>query len=128
MALSIAVEAKDALDKLWSACSIWGVFKQEEVASYITHASVHRNTPISKLVDLMIYRWEEYDGSRSQMQWTYGSPVSFFTGGMWDNPEKWPWKSGRAAVGINKPTLNTFQEEPEDWVQEWRKKNGMAPL
>jgi hypothetical protein len=128
MAVSVAVETKEALDKLWGATSIWGVFKQEELAALIAHESVHRNSPLPALVDLMIHRWQEYNDVMSQLQWTYGGALGFFMSGRWDNPEKWPWKAGRAAVGVYRAAPEEAKPTTEAWINEWRAKNKMALL
>jgi hypothetical protein len=45
--------------------------------------------------DAMLSHWKKYTEAASRLNWTYSGIDKFFSGGMWNKPDMWPWKDGQ---------------------------------
>jgi hypothetical protein len=55
--------------------------------------------------DKMLSRWNEYKQAAGKLKYTMGSIEKFFTGGLWDNPDAWPWQDNMRPAPKSKARL-----------------------
>jgi hypothetical protein len=110
------------------SCNIFSHYLQAEMTDRIF--AIHADTGVSYevLADTMIQKWEAYKAARNMLTWTYPTAIGFLRWDLYDQSEAWPWReASKASVGVYKPTEEQKEIAP-DWVNLWRKQNGLAPL